>query len=55
MSNDIDSSIALSALGWKPLEMMKKRAKARLMYKTLNKMGPESLTKRFTYKSGDNS
>ena len=49
MSNDIDSSIALSALGWEPLKLMRKRAKAKLMYKTLNKMGPESLTNLFTY------
>ena len=51
MSNDINSLIASSALGWEPLEKMRKRAKARLMYKTSNKMGPESLTKLFTYKS----
>ena len=51
MSNDIDSSIALSALGWEPLNLMRKRAKAKLMYKTLNKMGPESLANLFTYKS----
>ena len=51
MSNDIDSSIALSALGWEPLNLIRKRAKAKLMYKTLNKMGPESLANLFTYKS----
>ena len=51
MSNDIASSIALSNLGWEPLEMMRKGAKARLMYKTLHKMGPESLTKLFIKKS----
>ena len=43
MSNDINSSFALSALGWELLNLMRKRAKPKLMYKTLNKMGPESL------------
>ena len=51
MSNDIDSSIALSALGWEPLNLMRKRAKAKIVYKTLNKMGPESLANLFTCKS----
>ncbi len=43
MSNDIDYSSALHALSWEPLKLMRKKAKAKLMYKTLNKMGPESL------------
>ena len=34
MSNNIDSSIALPALSWEPLTLMRKRAKAKLMYKT---------------------
>ena len=51
MSNDTDYSIALHALGWEPLKLMRKKAKAKLMYKTLNKMGPESLANLFTYKS----
>ncbi len=52
MSNDIDYiiAIALHALDWEPLKLMRKKAKAKLMYKTLNKMGPESLTNLFTYK-----
>ncbi len=49
MSNDIHYSIALHSLDWEPLKLMRK--KANLMYKTLNKMGPESLTNLFTYKS----
>ena len=36
MSNDVfnvDHSIALCALGWKPLDIMRKKAKATMMYK----------------------
>ena len=51
MSNDTDYSIALHALDWEPLKLMRKKAKAKLMYKILNKMGPESLANLFTYKS----
>ena len=50
-SNDIDHSIALNVLGWEPLDRIRKKAKARMMYKTLNKIGPESLTNLFTYKN----
>ena len=50
-SNDVDHSIALNALGWEPLDIIRKKAKARMMYKTLNKIGPESLTNLFTYKN----
>ena len=38
MSNDIDHSGALQALGWK-----RKKSKAKIMYKLLNKMGTKSL------------
>ena len=41
MSNNEDYSITLRALGWEPLHIMRKKAKARMMYKTLNKLGPE--------------
>jgi hypothetical protein len=51
MSNDVDHSIALCAFGWKPLHIMRKKAKARMMYKTINGIGPESLTNLFTYKN----
>ena len=44
MSNDTDSSIVLHALGWEPLKSMPEKAKAKLTYKILNIMGPESLT-----------
>ena len=49
MSNDVHS-IALCALGWQPLDIMRKKVKARMMYKTLNKIGPKSLTNLFTFK-----
>ena len=50
MSNDIDHSVALQALGWKPLKTERKKSKAKIMYKLLNKMGPKSLSNLFTYK-----
>ena len=37
MSNDVDHSVALHVLGWEPLNITRKKAKARMMYKTLNK------------------
>ena len=51
MSNDIDQSTALQALGWEPLYIMRRKTKAKLMYKVLNKMAPEPLTKLVTYKN----
>ena len=51
MSNNEDHSFALRALGWEPLHIIRKKAKARMMYKTLNKLGPESLSSLFTYKN----
>ena len=51
MSNDIDQSTALQTLGWEPLYIMRRKTKAKLMYKVLNKMAPEPLTKLFTYKN----
>jgi hypothetical protein len=51
MINDTDHSVALQALGWKTLRVERKKAKAKLMYKLLNNMGPQSLTNLFTYKS----
>ena len=44
MSNDIDHSVALHVLAGSPLISREKKAKARMMYKTLNNIGPESLT-----------
>ena len=51
VSNDVEHNIALRALGWEPLQMERKKAKAKIMYKLLNKMGPKSLTNLFSYKS----
>ena len=48
VSNDVEHTIALRALGWEPLQMEKKKAKAKIMYKLLNKMGPKSLTNLFS-------
>ena len=50
MSNDVNHSIALRALGWEPLKTERKKAKAKMMYKVLNKMGPKSLANLFSYK-----
>ena len=50
MSNDVHHSVLLQALGWKTLEVERKKAKAKMMYKLLNNMGPQSLTNLFTYK-----
>ena len=40
MSNDTDHSVALQALGWKTLKVERRKAKAKMMYKLLNNMGP---------------
>jgi hypothetical protein len=48
ISNDVDYTIALRTLGW---ETERKKTKARMMYKLLNKMGPKSLTNLFSFKS----
>ena len=49
-SNDVNHSIALRALGWEPLKTERKKAKAKIMDKVLNKMGPKSLANLFSYK-----
>ena len=51
MSNDVDHLVALDALDWKPLKTERIKAKSKLMFKLLNKMGPKSLTDLFTFKS----
>ena len=38
-------------LNMKRIQIKRKRAKGKMMYKVLNKMGPRSLTKLFLYKS----
>ena len=37
-------------LGWEPLKTLRKKTKAKMMYKVLNKMGSKSLTNLFSYK-----
>ena len=51
VNNDVEHTIALRTLGWEPLQTERKKAKAKIMYKLLNKMGPKSLTNLFSYKS----
>ena len=51
MNNDVESTVALNALGWQPLQAERKKAKAKLMLKLLNEMGPKSLSNRFNYKN----
>ena len=50
MSNDMDHSVAFQALGWKPLKTERKKSKAKIVYKLLNKMGPKLLSNLFTCK-----
>ena len=50
MSNDVHQTVVLHALCWKTLEAERKKAKAKMMNKLLNNMGPQSVTKLFTYK-----
>ena len=50
LSNDVDHTIALNELGWEPLKADRRKTKAKMMYKVLNKMGPTSLSNLFTYK-----
>ena len=40
--NEVDQQTVLKILGWEPLEQRKK-AKAKMMFKTLKNMGPNSL------------
>ena len=53
MSNDINHTVGLGwvGLGWEPLQIERKNSKGKMMYKILNKMGPQSLTKLFSNKS----
>lgn len=44
------SVVALSSLGWETVEAQRKKNKAKLMFKVLNNLGPQSLTDLFTNK-----
>ena len=48
--SEIDQQIVLNTLGWEPLKQQKKNEKAKMMFKALNNMGPNSLKKLFTFK-----
>ena len=48
--NEVDQQTVLNILGWEPLEQKRKKAKAKMMFKTLNNMGPNSLKELFTFK-----
>ena len=48
LNNDIHHTIALHVLDWKPLQTERKKTKAKIMYKVLNKTGPKSLTNLFS-------
>ena len=41
--NEVDRQTVLSIIGWEPLEKQRKKSKAKIMFKTLNNMGPNSL------------
>ena len=47
VSNDVNHTTTLCILGSKPLSTERKKAKAKMMFKILNKMGPKSLTDLF--------
>ena len=49
--NEIDQQTVLNILGWEPLKQQRKKekAKAKMMFKTLNNMRPDSLKKLFTF------
>ena len=51
MGNEVDHSTALHALGWESLKTERKKAKAKIRYKILNKMGQKSLANLFSHKS----
>lgn len=50
MSNEVSHVVALSSLGWETLEAQRKKNKAKLMFKVLNNLGPQSLTDLFINK-----
>ena len=41
--NEVDQPTVLNILGWEPLEEQRVKAKAKIMFKTLNNMGPNCL------------
>ena len=47
--NEVDQQTVLNILGWEPLNQQRVKAKAKLMFKTLNNMGPNF--KKITFKT----
>ena len=52
ISNDVNHTTALRALGGEPHKTERKKSNAKTMHEILNKMGPKSLTNLYSYKSG---
>ena len=50
MPNEVDQQTVLNILGWEPLKEQREKAKAKIMFKTLNNMGPNCLKELFTFK-----
>ena len=48
--NEVDQQTVLNILGWEPLKEQRVKAKAKIMFKTLNNMGPNCLKELFTFK-----
>ena len=50
MPNEVDQDTVLHGLKWEPLKTQREKAKAKIMYKILNHMGPECLQNLFTFR-----
>ena len=48
--NEVNRQTVLNILGWEPLKEQRVKAKAKIMFKTLNNMGPNCLKELFTFK-----
>ena len=48
--NEVNQQTVLNILGWEPLKEQRVKAKAKIMFKTLNNMGPNCLKELFTFK-----
>ena len=51
MRKEVDDKIALNAIRREPLKAQREKAKAKLMLKVFNQMGPKSQTNIFKYKN----
>ena len=51
MGNEVNTQITLNSLGWETLKVQRTKAKAKLMFKILNKSGSKRLTDLFSYKN----